>query len=122
MSGRGGSLTGLIAMWFLLNFLDISCWPIITRPESALIGTAWASTTTGSTGPGSTDFRFLATTTLVPEPAGGDGGLPRQTRAAVWASAAIYGPVLSGGVRSHTIFEEVVIIILDGGRCGGKRW
>ena len=73
MSCRGGSLTGLIEMWFLLNFLDISCWPIITRPESALIGTAWASTTTGSE-VDSTDFRFL-TTTLELVPAGGDGCL-----------------------------------------------
>jgi len=75
MSGRGGVLTGLIETWFLLNFLDISCWPIIARPDSALIGTAWACTTTGSTGPAvtSTDFRFLATTTLVL--ADGDGGL-----------------------------------------------
>ena len=45
-----------------------------------------------------------------------------QTRAAVWASAAISGLVLCDGVRSSTIFEEGVIIILAGGRCGGRRW
>ena len=39
-----------------------------------------------------------------------------QTRAAVWASAAISGPVLSGGVRSPTISEEGVITTLAGGR------
>ena len=39
-----------------------------------------------------------------------------QTRAAAWASAAISGPVLSGGVRSPTIFEEGVITTLAGGR------
>ena len=44
------------------------------------------------------------------------------TRAAVWAPAAISGPVLSGGVRSPTIFEEGVITTLAGGRCGGRRW
>ena len=45
-----------------------------------------------------------------------------QTRAAVWASAAISGPVLSGGARSPTIYAEGEIIILAGGRCGGRRW
>ena len=39
-----------------------------------------------------------------------------QTRAAAWASAAISGPVLKGGVRSPTIFEEGVTTTLAGGR------
>ena len=45
-----------------------------------------------------------------------------QTRAAAWAFDAISGPVLSGGVRSPTIFEEGVITTFSGGRCGGRRW
>lgn len=44
------------------------------------------------------------------------------TRAAAWASAAISGLGLCGGVRSPTIFEEAVTITLAGGRCGGKKW
>ena len=45
-----------------------------------------------------------------------------QTRATAWASDAISGPVLSGCVRSPTIFEEGVITTLAGGRCCGRRW
>ena len=45
-----------------------------------------------------------------------------RTRAAVWASAAISGPVLSGGARSPTNYAEGKIIILAGGRCDGRRW
>ena len=45
-----------------------------------------------------------------------------RTRAAVWASAEISGPVLSGGARSPTIYEEGKIIIFAGGSCGGRRW
>ena len=50
------------------------------------------------------------------DPSLGQAGVRTQTRAAVWASAAISGPVLSGGVGSPTIFEEGVITTLAGGR------
>ena len=56
------------------------------------------------------------------------------TRAAVWASATISGPVICGGVRSPTIFEEgvasywqqhwlgVVAVAGDGRRRRGTVW
>ena len=44
------------------------------------------------------------------------------TRAAVWASAAISGPVLNGGARSPIIYAEGGITILAGGVCDGRRW
>ena len=45
-----------------------------------------------------------------------------RTRAAVWTSAAISGPVLFDGVRSPTTFEEGVTTALAEGRCGGRKW
>ena len=47
-----------------------------------------------------------------------------RTRAIVWASDAISGPLLSGGVKSPTIFEEGATTILAGGGvavAGGDR-